>query len=235
MTPKRLPKFISYLRVSTKRQGRSGLGLDVQRTMVTEYVKKAEGRIVGEYVEVESGKRADRPQLAAALAACRVHNAVLVIAKLDRLARNVAFVSNLMESTAQFVITDFPQANRFTLHILAAVAEYEGRLISERTKAALAQAKRRGVQIGGDPANVIMKIQPKGSRAGNAVRSAAAQQRCVDLLPVIQDIRSAGATSLRQIAAELNERDIRTARGGEWSAVQVLRILQRTQAKGAAA
>jgi DNA invertase Pin-like site-specific DNA recombinase len=231
MTPKRLAKYVAYYRVCTKRQGRSGLGLEAQRTMVTEHVSKAGGRIVAEFVEVESGKRSDRPQLAKALAACRIHNATLIVAKLDRLARNVAFVSNLMESNVQFVITDFPEANRLTIHILAAVAEYEARLISERTKRALAEAKRKGVRIGGDPANIIMKIQRKGSRIGNAVRSARAQQRCADILPVITDIKASGATSLRQIAAELNVREVPTARLGTWSATQVWHVLRRTQAK----
>jgi DNA invertase Pin-like site-specific DNA recombinase len=217
-------RYVSYLRVSSQKQGKSGLGLEAQRTMIADFVRSINGRIVAEYTEVESGKLANRPELSKALAACRIHNAVLIVAKLDRLARNVAFVSNLMESNAEFTACDFPQANRFMIHMLSAVAEYEAKLISERTKAALAQAKRRGVQLGGDRGN-ILRIQRKGSRAGNVVRSAKARQRSADLLPVIDSIRGEGVTSLRQIADGLNTKGIPAPRGGAWSAVQVLRVI----------
>ena len=138
-------RFIAYFRVSTDRQGRSGLGLEAQRRSVDEYLRGLGTEPVAEYVEVESGKRNDRPELARALAACRKQNARLIIAKLDRLARNVAFVSGLMESGVDFVACDMPTANRLTIHILAAVAEHEREMISERTKAALASAKARGM------------------------------------------------------------------------------------------
>jgi DNA invertase Pin-like site-specific DNA recombinase len=128
--------YVAYYRVSTQRQGRSGLGLEAQQDAVRNHLNGGDWRIVGEFTEVESGKRKDRPKLAAALAACRVHGAKLVIAKLDRLARNVAFVSALMEAGVEFEAVDFPQANRLTIHILAAVAEHEAKVISERTKAA---------------------------------------------------------------------------------------------------
>ena len=137
-------KFVAYYRVSTERQGQSGLGLEVQENAVLEYLNGGGWKLVGRFVEVESGKRNDRPELAKALAACRRLGATLVIAKLDRLARNVAFVANLMESGVEFVAYDFPQANRLTIHILAAVAEHEREMISQRTKAALAAAKARG-------------------------------------------------------------------------------------------
>ena len=137
-------KFVAYYRVSTDRQGKSGLGLDAQREAVTSYLNGGSWQLVQELVEVESGKRADRPQLAAALAACRKHKAKLVIAKLDRLSRNLAFVATLMESGVEFVAVDNPHANRLTVHILAAVAEHERVMISERTKAALAAAKASG-------------------------------------------------------------------------------------------
>jgi DNA invertase Pin-like site-specific DNA recombinase len=150
MSSKHSGKFVAYYRVSTARQGRSGLGLAAQQAAVHEHLNGGKWRIVAEFTEVESGKRADnRPKLAEALAACRVHGATLIIAKLDRLARNVAFVSNLMEAGVDFEAVDFPAANRLTVHILAAVAEHEARMISERTKAALAAAKRRGVKLGG--------------------------------------------------------------------------------------
>ncbi len=142
-------KFVSYLRVSTARQGISGLGLEAQRASVTGYLNGGDWTLVREVLEVESGKRNDRPALADALKLCRKHKATLVIAKLDRLARNVAFISNLMESGAEFVAVDMPQANRFVVHIMAAVAEQEAEAISKRTKAALQAAKERGKKLGG--------------------------------------------------------------------------------------
>ena len=148
MTRSATLRFVAYLRVSTDKQGRSGLGLEAQRAAVAAHVDGTRGQIVSEFVEVESGRRKDRPQLAAALDACRALRAILVIAKLDRLARNVAFVSNLMESGVEFVAADMPTVNRLTIHILAAVAEEEARMISARTKAALAAAKARGVRLG---------------------------------------------------------------------------------------
>ena len=137
-------KFVAYYRVSTEKQGISGLGLEAQRTAVTDFLNGGRWKLVGEFKEVESGKKNDRPALAKALAACRVHGATLIIAKLDRLARNVAFISNLMEAGVEFTAVDFPQANRLTVHILAAVAEHEAAMISARTKAALAAAKAHG-------------------------------------------------------------------------------------------
>jgi DNA invertase Pin-like site-specific DNA recombinase len=142
-------KFVSYLRVSTARKGISGLGLWAQRAAAAGFLNGGDWTLVQEVLEVESGKRNDRPALATALKLCRKHRATLVIAKLDRLARNVAFISNLMESGVEFVAVDMPQANRFVVHILAAVAEQEAEAISKRTKAALAAAKARGTKLGG--------------------------------------------------------------------------------------
>src|SRR5271154_3347795 len=147
-------KFISYLRVSTARQGASGLGLEAQREAVSRYLNGGHWQLVQELVEVESGKRNDRPAIAEALRLCRLHRATLIIAKLDRLARNVHFISSLMEAGVEFVAVDFPQANRLTVHILAAVAEHEASMISARTKAALAAAKARGVKLGGQRGSV---------------------------------------------------------------------------------
>jgi len=219
-------KFVAYYRVSTAKQGVSGLGLEAQRTAVEEYLNGGRWKLVGEFKEVESGKNNNRPALAKALAACRVHNATLIIAKLDRLARNVAFISNLMESDVEFIAVDFPQANRLTVHILAAVAEHEAAMISARTKAALAAAKARGVKLGGDRAGIIASQNPKGVKASAKVRREKAQNRAADLLPVIEDIRADGASSLREIAAALNERGIAAPQGGEWQATQVQRILR---------
>src|SRR3954470_682484 len=157
-------RTVAYYRVSTDKQGRSGLGLDAQREAVRAFLDGKGWPPVAEFVEVESGKRKDRPKLTEAMAACRLYGATLVIAKLDRLARNVAFVSALMESGVEFVAADFPQANRLTIHILAAVAEHEAEMVSKRTKDALAAAKARGQRLGGF----------KGYKPSDADRKAAA-------------------------------------------------------------
>jgi DNA invertase Pin-like site-specific DNA recombinase len=219
--------YVAYYRVSTKKQGRSGLGLEAQKESVAVYLAGVKGKIIAEFVEVEHGTRKgnDRPELQAALAQCRVHGATLIIAKLDRLARNVAFTSNLMESSVEFVACDYPEANRLTIHIMAAMAEHEAEMISTRTKLALAAAKRKGTVLGGDRGNTHL-IYRKGARASAKVRSENAERRAADLVPVIADLRSHGAVSLREIAAGLNERGIQTARGGRWSAVQVSRVVQ---------
>jgi DNA invertase Pin-like site-specific DNA recombinase len=216
-------KFVSYLRVSTARQGASGLGLEAQRAAVTGYLNGGNWSLVQEVVEVESGKRNDRPALADALRLCRKHRATLVIAKLDRLARNVAFISNLMESGVEFVAVDMPQANRFVVHILAAVAEQEAEAISKRTKAALAAAKARGTQLGGR--RVSAERWAEIGLEARVARTAEADKWAANVLPAIRSIQAAGAVSLRQIAAGLNERNVPTPRGGEWSAVQVKRAL----------
>jgi len=219
-------KFVAYYRVSTQRQGRSGLGLEAQQEAVRNHLNGGEWKILAEVTEVESGKRKDRPKLAEALAACRVHGAKLIIAKLDRLARNVAFVSALMEAGVEFEAVDFPQANRLTIHILAAVAEHEAKVISERTKAALAAAKRRGVKLGGYRAGA--KLTAKGRQAGCDARAARAAARAADLAATVKSLQTAGITSLAGIAAALNERGIPTASGqGIWQAVQVSRVLAR--------
>jgi len=218
-------KFVAYYRVSTDRQGRSGLGLEAQQEAVRSYLDGGSWQLVEEVVEVESGKRNDRPKLAEALKLCRLHGATLIIAKLDRLARNVAFVSNLMESGVDFVAVDFPQANRLTVHILAAVAEHEAAMISQRTRAALAAAKARGKKLGGGRGN-IAAVSGLGNRVSAVVRKQRAEKRAGDLMPVIQSIQAGGA-SLRQVAAELTQRGITAARGGRWSAVQVKRVLER--------
>jgi DNA invertase Pin-like site-specific DNA recombinase len=219
-------KFVSYLRVSTQRQGKSGLGLEAQRNAVSEYLNGGKWKLVEEVVEVESGKRGDRPALVKALSLCRIHNAVLLVAKLDRLARNVAFISSLMESGVEFIAVDLPQANKLTVHVMAAMAEYEAQAISVRTKAALAAAKARGVKLGGHRWDV-RSVASKGNAAGVLVRTEKARKRASDLLPVIHALRVEGASSLRQIAAAMNQRGIKAPRGGEWNAVQVMRVLQR--------
>ncbi|MGE5548240.1 MAG: recombinase family protein [Solirubrobacterales bacterium] len=222
-----MSRFVAYYRVSTQRQGESGLGLDAQRMAVTAYLTRTSGRLVAEITEVESGKRNDRPKLAEALSACRIHNAVLVIAKLDRLARNAAFLLSLKDAGVEFVAVDMPNANRLTVGIMALVAEDEVERISARTKAALAAAKARGVRLG-NPGNLSNRTV--GSVRGNERQAALADKRAVDLLPVVAAIRIAGATTLRAIAAELNGRAITAPRGGVWTAAQVVRLLDRIQA-----
>jgi DNA invertase Pin-like site-specific DNA recombinase len=218
-------KFVSYLRVSTARQGRSGLGLEAQREAVGGFLNGGRWKLVEEVIEVESGKKNDRPELARALRLCRMKQATLLVAKLDRLARNVAFISALMESGVDFTAVDFPTANRLTVHVLAAVAEHEAAMISARTKAALAAAKRRGVKLGGDRGN-IHRIGRKGRAAAAILRSEAAAKRNADTLAEIQAITGGEEWSLQRIADTLNERGFKTARGGEWAPTQVMRVRQ---------
>jgi DNA invertase Pin-like site-specific DNA recombinase len=217
-------RTVAYYRVSTDKQGRSGLGLEAQREAVRAFLDGKGWPPVAEFVEVESGKRKDRPKLTEAMVACRLYGATLVIAKLDRLARNVAFVSALMESGVEFVAADFPQANRLTIHILAAVAEHEAEMVSQRTKVALAAAKARGQRLGGFRGYV----PSAADRAAAAdARAAAARERAGQVLPLVQEIQAAGVTSLAGIARELTKRGVPTPQGaGAWQAVQVQRVLR---------
>lgn len=219
--------FISYIRVSTAKQGRSGLGLEAQHETVEQYVKSVGGKVTREFVEIESGKHNDRPQLTAALAACRVRKATLCIAKLDRLSRNLLFIAQMMESGVEFIACDMPAANKFTLHVMGAVAQQEREAISARTRAALAAAKKRGVVLGGDHGATLSRAhQRNGNLASAQIRSEAARQRARDLAPVLAELRESGAVSLAQLAEGLNQRGIPTARGGEWSPAQVYRVLR---------
>jgi DNA invertase Pin-like site-specific DNA recombinase len=221
-------KFVAYFRVSTDRQGKSGLGLDAQREAVMSYLNGGPWTLVAEFTEIESGKRADRPELEKALAACKKQKAKLVIAKLDRLSRNLAFIATLMESGVEFVAVDNPHMNKLTIHILAAVAEHEREMTSDRTKAALAAAKKRG-QVLGNP-NLA-----EAARRGRAIAKANARRFAANVRPIIDEIMRAGATSHNAIAAKLNERNVRTARGGTWTHVQVGAILHPFGASVAAA
>ena len=209
--PKHTGTWVSYLRVSTDKQGKSGLGLEAQRKAVADFLNGGKWTLAEEFVEIESGKRGDRPELAKALAACKKLKAKLVVAKLDRLARNVHFVSGLMESGVDFVAADMPFANRLTVHILAAVAEHEREAISQRTKAALAAAKARGVKLGGPALDRARLI-------GNAGNRKAADRFAANVKPIIAEIRKSGATSLRAVATALSARGVPTARGGQWNA-----------------
>jgi hypothetical protein len=232
--------LVAYYRVSTEKQGRSGLGLEAQQEAVRSYLNGGAWTLVAEVVEVESGKKNDRPRLAEALRLCRLHGAVLIIAKLDRLARNVAFISNLMESGVEFTAVDFPQANRLTVHILAAVAEHEREMISKRTKDALASKRAfyarltdqekaelrlrgKATQLGGNRGKVHL-VARKGALASAVIRSTKAKRRAADVAPIVHELQAAGA-SLRKMAAALNDRHIPTARGSRWTATQVMRVL----------
>lgn len=213
-------KFVAYYRVSTKRQGDSGLGLEAQRKAVLDYLNGGSWQLLAEFTDVESGGDDDRPELTKAIEYARKTKAKLVIAKLDRLSRRVSFVSRLMESGVRFVAADNPSANELTINILAAVAQEERRMISQRTKAALAAAKRRGVKLG----------NPKLSEARGAAQ--AAVQKRADLfasnvLPVIREAQAAGCASLREVAAALNARGMTTRRGSRWTAAAVSRVLAR--------
>ena len=217
--------IIAYCRVSTARQGRSGLGLDAQREAVARFAAAEGFEITREFVEVETGKGSDalqrRPELAAALAEARRRKCPIAVAKLDRLSRNVHFISGLMEHRVPFLVTELGRdVDPFMLHIYAALAEKERRLISQRTKAALRAAKARGVRLGNPQLAEAQSVGAARVRA-QADRFAAA------VLPVIREAQSAGATSLRAIADVLNARGVRTARGGKWAATQVRDILRR--------
>jgi DNA invertase Pin-like site-specific DNA recombinase len=206
--------------VSTQRQGASGLGLEAQRAAVEAFLRGAEP--LASFTEVESGRKTDgeRPELAKAIEACRLYRARLVVAKLDRLARNAYFLHRLKESGIEFVCCDMPDANHLTIAILAAVAEDEARRISERTKAALAARKARGKPLG-NPGN--LKRQDEGRRAGTLARQARARSRAREVLPEIEKMLSAGK-SLRAVAGELARLGIPTARGGRWTAGRVQKI-----------
>lgn len=226
-----MANYIAYTRVSTKKQGSSGLGLEAQTAAVTNFVN-GHGKLLATYTEVESGKKSDRPELAKALAHARRSKAILVVAKMDRLSRNVAFLSALMESTVEFVAVDNPHANRLTVHILAAIAEHEAKATSIRTKEALQAAKARGVKLGSNrPGHWEGKEHLRQAGIKKATKAAALVNRTTrigiysDLVPLIKNLRSQGVT-LQAIAANLNELGHATRRGKAWNHVQVLRILR---------
>ena len=217
--------YVSYLRVSTTRQGISGLGLEAQRKAVTDFVA-GRGEALSEYCEIESGKRSNRPQLALALADAKRSGAVLLIAKLDRLSRNVAFIANLLEGGVEIVAADNPNANRMMLQMYSVFAEEEGRAISERTKAALAAAKARGVKLGWAIPSRAGQQQEAAQKGAEQIK-AAADQFAANIMPVIEQVKATGTTSLRGIAGQLNQRGLKTARGGAWYAGTVRNALAR--------
>lgn len=212
-------KFIAYYRVSTVRQGSSGLGLDAQRSAVLAFTNAS--NIIAEYTEVESGKRNDRPALAKALAHAKAERATLLIAKIDRLARNVHFVSGLLEAGVEIKCADMPEANRLLLQMMAVIAEHEARMISDRTKAALAQAKARGVKLGGSTDATLKAAYQRGQ--------ASADRAFQD----IQSIPGWNTLSFNALAKRLNDNGFKTTRGSTYSAMQVKRVLDRRAAQNA--
>lgn len=226
--------FVAYYRVSTTKQGASGLGMEAQRAAVLSYLRDPSCHLIAEFTEVESGRRDDRPALDEALATSRVHRAPLIVAKVDRLTRSVAFLSRLLEAGVDVRFADLPSiegpTGRFMLQQMAAVAELEAGLISSRTRAAFAAAKARGTKLGGYRGTTISAEVRAASAAERTRRS---RQRALDLVPVIRDLQGAGMTTTAQIARAFNERRIPTVLGnGQWSAVQIARVLSRISTSG---
>ena len=229
-------KFVSYLRVSTDKQGRSGLGLEAQREAVTRYLNGGSWTLAAEYLETESGKRNDRPKLMAALAHAKAIGATVVFAKLDRLTRNVDLLRSLVVSGVDLVFCDLPHVppgamGRFLLTQMASVAELEAGLISERTKAALAAAKARGVKLGNPNGARALRGTQTGNTKAVAAIKAKAHERASNLSAIIADLRAQGIKSVRTIAQELNSRAVLTPRGGEWHPTSVVRLLERLEAR----
>lgn len=237
--------FVCYYRVSTGRQGKSGLGIEAQKAAVAAYLNGGNWRIITEFTEVESGKRSDRPALDKALAAARLHRVPLIVSRVDRLTRSVGFLSRLLDAGVDVRFADLPQiegaTGRFMLQQMVAVAELEAGMISKRTRDALAAARKRGVKLGGRRRKLVgtddrgrkvygdvARAPAAAQKAGGAAMARIATERAADIVPIVAELHAAGATSLRAVAAGLNERGIPTARGsGTWSAVQVARVLAR--------
>jgi DNA invertase Pin-like site-specific DNA recombinase len=235
-------RFISYFRVSTARQGRSGLGLEAQKQTVAGFLNGGRWTVMAEFVEIETGTLGDddRIQLAKAIQACRIYGAKLLVSKLDRLSRDAHWLLGLAKRGIDFVCADNPEVNRMTITVLAAVAEHERKQISERTKQALAARKARGLPLGMRAIHAYraahhlplaavtnLKNREVGTARSAVVNRTKAQDQARDLAGMIAELRAGGAASLRQIAAGLNDRGIPTARGGTWSATQVSRLLAR--------
>src|SRR5262245_50006133 len=228
-----MTKLVAYYRVSTKRQGASGLGLDGQKAAVAAYALQVGATVMAEYIEIESGRKSDRPELAKALSCAKRSRAVLCVAKLDRLARSVAFTAALQDSGVKFVCGDNPSATEMTINILASVAQGEAKAISERTKAALAAAKARGTKLGshrpghwrGREQERLAGLEKARQRAAE-LNKQTETQAYVDIYPVVTDLRANGL-SLRDIAAELNAMGHTTRRGKPWNPMQVSHVLKR--------
>lgn len=222
---------VSYFRVSTAEQGRSGLGLEAQRASVAAFCRARSCEVLGEFVEVESGKRDDRPQLRAAMQRARVTGATLVIAKLDRLSRNVAFLASLQDSGTRFLAADMPEANELTVHIMAAVAQAERKAIGERTRAALQAAKVRGTTLGNPNGAAAFRRANKGNAAAIGALKADADRFAASIACDVAELQAGGFNSLSALAAGLNARRIQTPRGGRWHPSSVRNLLNRLDAR----
>jgi DNA invertase Pin-like site-specific DNA recombinase len=225
-------RFVAYFRVSTTQQKESGLGLEAQQQVVSEFLHGRNGKLLATFVETESGKRDNRPELAKALAQCRLYNATLIVAKLDRLARNADFLMKLVKESGKsgVVFCDLPEipdgpVGKFIVQQMASVAELEAGLISQRTRSALAAVKARGVKLGCKHKK-IAAFASVGAAASSKARKELAAKRTADLFPVIEEAKSNGAHTLRALAAALNAEGIEAPRGGAWTAVQVSRVLK---------
>ena len=220
-------KLVAYKRVSTARQGRSGLGLQAQSKAIEDFAQAKGAAILARFTEIESGRKDARPELAQALHLAKLTGATLVIAKLDRLSRNAAFLLTLRDSGVSFVACDMPEANDLTVGIMALVAQQEREAISRRTKEALAAAKARGVKLGNPNGAAALRRAGKGGDALRAKVQDNADAFANDLAKVLSDIHAHGHDTLRSIAAELNRRGILTRRGGTWHVSSVRNLLER--------
>jgi DNA invertase Pin-like site-specific DNA recombinase len=222
-------RYVTYYRVSTVQQGEFGFSIEAQRAAVQDYIAAHPGLIITEFSEFMSGRKDNRPELAKALSMCRIARAVLVIARLDRLSRNVEMIARLMESKLEFVAVDFPHANRFTIHILAAVAEYESRLISERMKQVIAARRERGAKVGHVASGLPRRFPPGCQEASALVRQARSEARAQDLAPLVWKAIAEGK-SLSVIADEFNESGIAPPQRGPWAKNSIWRITRQTAA-----
>lgn len=226
-------KIVTYIRVSTEKQGRSGLGLEAQQAAIAAYAARHDATVTAAFTEVESGRRNDRPELAKALRKARVTGSKLVIAKLDRLSRDAAFLLNLQASSVDFVACDMPEANALTVGIMSVIAEAESRLIAERTRASMAAAKARGQVFGNPHGAQALRRAGKGNTAAIQACKVRADARAHDLTDTLEDLRAEGITSNKGIAKALNERGIATPRGGQWYATSVRNLLTRLEGMAA--
>jgi len=222
-----MANFVSYLRVSTQSQGQHGLGMQAQRDAVTRYVESVDGTILQEFAEVESGGKGERPQLKAALKLCKTKHATLVIAKLDRLARNVRFISDLMESGIDFVAADMPSANRLTIHIIAAIAEHERTMISDRTRAGLKAAKARGIKLGNPNWRAAQNLATTAAKGGAAAFMA-------KMKPIVEMIDPTGSMAPSHLASILDRLGHKPIRASSWTQSSIISLRRRISASGGA-
>ena len=221
------PKYVAYHRVSTAKQGRSGLGLEAQRAAVAAYLNGGSWELIAEYTEVESGKNIARPELQKALEFAELTNATLIVAKLDRLSRDAEFLHRLLKHRVCICFADMPFADKVIIGVMASLAEWEREQISKRTKAALSVAKARGRNVGGDRGN-LPGVYRRGLQRSVAARQEASSERAEKVRPHIEQAKAEGHCSLRQIADYLNGKGIKTSRGNEWQAAQVQRVIGRS-------